>query len=254
MIRYRLAIAYDGTHYGGWQVQKNSLTIQEVLQKTLSKLLNQPIRIAGAGRTDAGVHALEQIAHFEVPEHIDQKKLFAGLFGCLPKDIRVLRIEEVPSSFHARYSAKQKTYQYRINPTGLVDPFERLYELTVFERFDIEPILEAIPLLLGKHDFTTFAHMATQGAASKDAVRDLYRIELIPKKEKLWIEFEGNGFLYKMVRNLVGLLLKVGSHKVSPLDIPTLLKAKDRRKAPQTAPAHALFLKKIEYGTLLKCP
>lgn len=242
--KYKLTIAYDGANYGGWQVQNNATSIQSLIQTALQTALRVPVDLTGAGRTDAGVHALGQVAHF-VAEQVDQARLHAALGGLLPPDIRILTIEPVADEFHARYSAKGKIYRYHLQFTP--NPFKRHHSMTVFHPVDREVLKRAAAYFIGTHDFSSFANQAHEGSAARDAVRTIDRIDLIDEPGGLCLEFEGNGFLYKMVRNIVGTLLDVCSGTFVPEDIPLILAAKDRRRAGKTAPAHGLFLVAVIY-------
>lgn len=244
---YKLNIAYDGTNYCGWQVQPNGLSIQEVLQKHLATIIRHPAHVTGSGRTDAGVHARGQVAHFHSDQPLNLRRLHHSLNGLLPGDIRVNSIEEVPLNFHARYSAIAKTYHYHLRLGHVQDPFQRLYSTQVHERLDLPLLKEAARHFLGTHDFSSLANEAHRGSASHDPVRTLYRLDVIEQDQNVRLEFEGNGFLYKMVRNIVGLLLDAASGKRPVGDIPAILAAKDRRQAGQAAPAQGLFLVQVRY-------
>lgn len=244
---YKLTIAYDGTEYCGWQVQPNGISIQQLIQEKISILLRNATTIIGSGRTDAGVHALGQIAHFHSAPILNLYRFHGSLNALLPPDIRILHIEEVPSSFHAQYSPIGKTYHYRLHLDHVQDPFKRLYSLHVREKIDLKNLKEAASLFLGTHDFTSFANEAHLGSASRDPIRTLKRLDAIEELGGIRLEFEGDGFLYKMVRNIVGTLLEIGAGKRSKDEVITILEAKDRKVAGQAAPPHGLFLVKVEY-------
>lgn len=244
MSRYRLMIAYDGTGYGGWQVQKNAPTIQKLVQQALETVLQHPTDLTGASRTDAGVHALGQVAHFDTEKTFLTPSLRLSLNALLPETIRILEVEPVSDEFHARYSAKSKIYSYHLHLDPILSPFFKLYRHQVFGSFDIALLKKAIPLLVGKKDFTSFANQSDQ----KDTVRDLYRIDLFEEEGGIRLEFEGNGFLYKMVRNLTGTLIEIAQHKLDITQIPLIFAAKNRKEAGQTAPAKGLFLNKVIYS------
>lgn len=244
MARYKLKISYDGTHYSGWQVQPNAPSIQETLETAFKRLIGEKVRVIGSGRTDAGAHALGQIAHVDFETPFPQDMLPRALNNYLPKDIRLIEATIVDSSFHAQYSAKRKVYHYHLWTERFVHPFVRLYRHHVSMPLDLEAIKEAFPYFIGKHDFTTFANV---GSSVKENVRQLYKLEMIPQEGGLRFEFEGEGFLYKMVRNIMGALIEVGLGRLSPKEIPQLLKAKDRRAAGRACPAHALFLMEVSY-------
>lgn len=246
MARYRMLIAYDGTNYGGWQVQPNATTIQETIQAVMKQILQEDCWITGSGRTDAGVHALGQVAHFDLSKAIDSKKLQISMNSLLPEDIRILSLEETEPDFHARYSAKKKIYHYHIT-IGVRHPFKRHYSTHFPYSLDIDLMKEASKHFIGTHDFTSFANEASAGSAAKNAVRTIDRIDIVPEEQGIRLEFEGNGFLYKMVRNIVGTLIEVAAARRSIEEIPLILKAKDRRKAGKAAPGHGLFLVKVDY-------
>lgn len=247
MTLYKMTIAYDGTDFGGWQVQPNALTIQELIEEKLSLVLQQKIEITGAGRTDAGVHALGQVAHFEAAEPIATKKLFLSLNALLPPSVQILSLEEAPVGFHARYSAKKKIYRYHLTLSTVQNPLDRFYKLHVKHPVDVARMMEGAKHLLGEHNFSAFANEQNFGAAGKNPVRHLYRLEFIPDSAGGYLEFEGNSFLYKMVRNIVGTLLELGGGKREPADIKAILTSQDRRLAGKAAPPHGLFLVQIDY-------
>lgn len=247
MNTYKLHLAYDGTNYNGWQIQPNATSIMEILEKALHAILREEVRLIGSGRTDGGVHALEQVAHFRTEQEVDTKRLFISMNGMIPHDIRLLQIEKVDSSFHAQRSAKRKIYHYHLCIGPIVRPFDRLYCTHIRDPIDIELLKEAAKRFIGTHDFKSFANSASKGAAGKNAVRTIFRIDVIETASGVRLEFEGNGFLYKMVRNIVGMMLSVAS-KRSPLEeIDHLFEAKDRRRSPKSAPARGLFLVKVIY-------
>lgn len=243
---YRMVIAYDGTDYGGWQIQPNATSIQSVLQDTLARILQEPVMVTGSGRTDAGVHALGQVAHFTVSKEIDKSRVLASLNSLLPKDIRVRLLEDAPEGFHSRYSTKSKIYHYHIT-TGFRDPFRRRYTTYHPFPFNLEAVKKAAQCFVGTHDFTTFANESSAGSAARDPVRTIYRLDVIEEEHGYRFEFEGEGFLYKMVRNIMGTLLDVGSGKLTAADIKPLFQARDRRKASKTAAPEGLFLIRVDY-------
>jgi tRNA pseudouridine38-40 synthase len=244
-MRYKLTIAYDGTRYAGWQVQQNALSIQALIQQALQTALRHPLDLTGSSRTDAGVHARGQTAHFDSPVPFELVKLRLSLNALLPSDIRVLQIEPAAPDFHARYSACSKIYHYHLRLDPISDPFTKLYCHHVFGPSDLSKLRQAAPLFLGTHDFTTFANV--KEIPQTDATRTLTRLDLIEQKGGLRLEFEGDGFLYKMVRNITGTLLDVAAGKTVPDAIPSLFAARDRRKAGPTAPPHGLFLMEVIY-------
>lgn len=246
MPKYKLTIAYDGTSYGGWQVQPNATSIQALIQQALSTVLRTPTGLTGSGRTDAGVHAMGQTAHFVHDNPLLPNTLFS-LNGILPKEIRILSLEEVPDSFHARYSALGKTYHYHLHLDPIANPFTKRYAYHVPHRVDIALLRQAAAQLVGTHDFSAFANEQHKGSASKNGVRTLTRIECIEQENGMRIEFEGEGFLYKMVRNLVGTMLDISSGKIRLEALPEILASKNRKLAGRSAPAHGLFLMHVRY-------
>lgn len=247
MQRYKLIISYDGTDFSGWQVQSNAKAIQPLIQKALETSLRHPIDLTGSGRTDAGVHAMGQTAHFDSEVDFVQEKLLLSMNALLPKEIRIHAIEKVMPDFHARYSALSKVYHYHLHLHPISDPFFRLYRYRPQVPIDVKLLKEAIPHFLGTHDFTSFANEAYRGSASHDPVRTLVRLDAIDQDGGLRLEFEADGFLYKMVRNITGTLLDVGAKKIRPEEIPAILQVKDRRKAGMAAPPHGLFLMHVRY-------
>lgn len=244
---YKMTIAYDGTAYGGWQVQPNAVTIQEVLQDVMSTYFRCPMFTTGSGRTDAGVHALGQSAHFHASPGTDLRRLFRSLNGMLPHDIRILSIEPVAADFHARYSATKKIYRYSLTLGPLANPFTRLYSWHIPTKFDLEALTRAAKYFVGTHNFKSFTNTGYPEDREMDTVRTIYRLECIPTPDGLALEFEGNGFLYKMVRNIVGTLVDTASGKYSPDIIDQMLAQEDRRAAGRAAPPHGLFLVKVFY-------
>lgn len=246
-MKYKLLLAYDGTSYGGWQSQHNAPSIQGQLKKALETLLRTAVHPVASGRTDSGVHALGQVAHIDCPEILDKGKTLYSLNALLSPDIRVLALEKVPPHFHARYSAMSKVYHYHIYLGKILDPLRRRYLTHISYKIDLNLLTKASHHFLGTHDFTSFANEAHRGSASHDPVRTLQRLDIVRTGEEMRLEFEGDGFLYKMVRNIVGTLLDVASFKIPLEDIPAIFAAKDRRKAGRCAPPEGLFLMEVRY-------
>lgn len=243
--KYRMQIAYDGTAYCGWQIQPNGQSIQELIEQALQKILKEPTRLIGAGRTDAGVHAKGQEAHFTFPSELICSQLHYRLNGLLPRDIRIQDIFRTEENFHAQYSACSKEYHYNIWLEKVIDPFQRLYRHHFHDsRFQL-PLLQAgIQTFIGRHDFTSFANV---GGAMSSNIRTIFEIGLHHQEGGIRLEFKGDGFLYKMVRNIVGTLLDIATAKISVSDINTLFNSRDRRAAGPAAPAKGLFLMKVNY-------
>ena len=246
-MRLKMTIAYDGTMYSGWQIQPSAVTIQETIERALAVILPEPARIWGSGRTDAGVHAQGQVAHFILKHEIDLERFQRSMNGLLPPDIRILEVEVVPDQFHSQFSAKGKIYHYHISLGQCHIPFLRNYSALVRPPFDLDRLQKAIPHFVGTHDFTTFANSANQGCAAKNPVRTIYRIDMVPEEHGVRLEFEGSGFLYKMVRNITKALMDVATGKLESEMIPELFAAKNRRKIGAAAPARGLFLMKVIY-------
>lgn len=244
---YKMTIAYDGTNYSGFQVQPNGITIQEAIESKLSIILKEKVLIRGSGRTDAGVHAENQIAHFHFKEELDKKRLLYSLNALLPKDIRIKSIEDAQDTFHAQYSAIAKTYHYHLHLDQVADPFCQNYRWHIHETLDLTKLKDAAKLFLGTHDFTAFANESDRGSAAHDPVRTLLRLDLVEQKGGIRLEFEADGFLYKMVRNLTGFLVDVARGKRDSSEIPFILAAKDRTKSGPAAPPQGLFLMSVKY-------
>ena len=246
MNNYKLTVCYDGTRYKGWQKQGNTaLTIQGKLEEQLSRLIGEPIELAGCGRTDGGVHARAQVCSFHTSQPIDCGTLLAKLRETLPEDIGAVSAEEAPPRFHARLSCTEKTYVYRIWNSTAPDVFERRYRLSVPEALDLSAMERAAAYLCGEHDFAAFC-AARPG--KKSTVRNLKSIQLKRDGDELRLVFSGDGFLYNMVRILTGTLLDVGKGLRSPEQIPVILESRDRSLAGPTAPAKGLILWEVCYG------
>lgn len=247
MFKYKLTIAYDGTSYSGWQVQPHDLSIQQVLQKAMGIILKHPVVLIGSGRTDAGVHATGQIAHFNHVTEIDLYRFHNSLNSLMPHDIRVISIEPIALDFHAQYSAISKEYHYHLYLDNVMDPFQRHYRWHLHQSLDIDLLCQAASLFVGTHDFTSFANEAHRGTASKDPVRTLTRLDVVEELGGVRLEFEADGFLYKMVRNIVGTLVDVASGKRPMDDIVKIFAARDRRQCSMAAPPQGLFLIHVQY-------
>lgn len=245
MINYKMVIAYDGSRYNGWQKQGNTKdTIQGKLEKVLEKLEGREVEVIGAGRTDAGVHALGQVVNVKLESKINEEMLLQYLNQYLPEDIAVLSVKEVPMRFHSRLNATEKTYLYRIYRSEIPNPFIRKYTVTITEELDIEKMRMAAELLIGEHDFKSFCSLKK---SKKSTIRTLYSITIEEIEEEIRISVRGNGFLYHMVRIIIGTLLEVGTGKKKPEEIEQILEKRERQAAGKTAPAHGLFLKEVKY-------
>lgn len=245
MINYKMVIAYDGSRYNGWQKQGNTKdTIQGKLEKVLEKLEGREVEVIGAGRTDAGVHALGQVVNVKLESKINEEMLLQYLNQYLPEDIALLSVKEVPMRFHSRLNATEKTYLYRIYRSEIPNPFIRKYTVTITEKLDIEKMRIAAEFLIGEHDFKSFCSLKK---SKKSTIRTLYSITIEEIEEEVRISVRGNGFLYHMVRIIVGTLLEVGTGKKKPEEIEQILEKGERQAAGKTAPAHGLFLKEVKY-------
>lgn len=247
MKKYWIKITYDGTKYCGWQVQPNANSIQEEIQKALSIVLRSPIKINGSGRTDQGVHAKEQIAHFEIEDEINTPKVLLSLNGILPINIRIKELKEVDGDFHARFSAKAKIYHYHFWTEPVVDPMVYPYRLHMRKPFSKERVIDALDTFIGEKDFTSFANIRESNQKLHNPIRHIMRLEAFDQEGGFRLEFEGNGFLYKMVRNIVGVLIEIGQGRRDKKSIEGLFEKKDRKAIGMPAPAHGLFLQKVIY-------
>jgi len=234
MRNIKLTIEYDGTAYHGWQVQARDITIQEVIEKALSTMTQEKIRLAGSGRTDAGVHALGQVANFKTASKIPADGFFAGLNSLLPDDIVITACEEVDDDFHARFSAKIKTYQYRIFNRPSAVAIGRQYAWHIRKKLDMDAMQQAAEHIIGTHDFASFEGT---GSPRDHSTRTVIHAEFAETEDGyLLFEITANGFLRYMVRNLVGTLADVGLLKTTPDEFKQILKAKNRDLAGATAP------------------
>lgn len=243
--RYRLLISYDGTAYAGWQVQPNGISVQQVLEQSIKKGLGETVKLHGSGRTDQGVHAAGQVAHFDSSTKIPASKVAMVLNSILPADIRVLRSARVAPGFHSRKSAKSKEYRYFICNKPLLDPFMRLYRSHIRRPLDVRAMRQAARWLRGTHDFSSFCANPRQNIHSH--VRTIISLVITEKDGDICIKIRGDGFLYKMVRSIAGYLVRVGAGEVHPKSIKAVLDSKKRTAAVPTAPAAGLFLWKVTY-------
>ena len=244
MRRIFLEIACDGTNYCGWQAQKNGVSVQEVIDRALSKWLKEDIRTIGASRTDAGVHALGNVAVFDTKTRIPGEKYAFGLNSALPDDICIQRSFEVPSEFHPRFTETIKTYEYKILNKKFPDPTKRRDSLFYYGKLDCAAMNEGASYLVGPHDFKSFCSAGHEG---KSTVRTIYSATVEKENDMIYIEIEGNGFLYNMVRIIAGTLIEIGKGALKPKDMKRIIEARDRAAAGPTAPAHGLTLLRIEY-------
>ena len=245
MRTIKLVVEYDGTHYLGWQVQPKGSTIQEVLQEKLFSLTGERVHLMGSGRTDAGVHALGQVAHFKTKSLLDPQTIQRALNGLLPSDIVIQSVVEVDEGFHARRSSKSKVYEYRILNRNLRSAFHKGYAWHIPQKLNLKEMKKATRQLIGEHDFASFQSV---GSPQKTTFRKVNRAEWRRGRDGfLRFEIEANGFLKQMVRAIVGTLVEVGKGKIRSKAFRRVLDSKDRSKAGPTAPAHGLFLKEVKY-------
>ena len=244
MRNIKLVIEYDGTNYQGWQVQPNGPTVQEELETAIRRITGEQTRIAGAGRTDAGVHAVGQVACFFTSSGVPVEKMRGALNGVLPPDIVILEAEEVDSSFHARYSARSKLYRYTVLNRDVPPALERKRALFIPFRLDPAAMKEAGKKLVGTNDYSSFGCNAGR---DDNPIRTVLNVKVFRDGDYVIIEIEAVSFLYKMVRSIVGTLIDVGRGKVTPPEVEGILEDRDRCSASATAPAHGLCLMKVSY-------
>ena len=240
-----LLVAYDGTNYHGFQRQNNAVAVQNVLEEKLAMLFGETIELAAAGRTDTGVHAFGQVVNFFTSGKIPTDRIAYAANSLLPDDITVKEAWEADANFSARHSAKAKTYLYKIQRGKFRDPFLRNYAWHVKENLNLELMRDGLKLLEGVHDFSSFR---AAGGAPMSPVREIYEANLTEACDIVKISFYGNGFLYHMVRNMVGTLVTLGAGRMSLTRFNEIFEAKDRTKASPTAPACGLYLVKVEYN------
>ncbi len=243
-MRVKLVVAYEGTNYCGWQIQPNGITIEQVLNETLSSLLGEEITVTGASRTDAGVHSLGNVAVFETHTKMPAEKISFALNQRLPEDIVVQESCQVPEDFHPRFSKSRKTYEYRILNCRFRQPLERRTSYFYHYPLDVSAMQKAAAYLVGEHDFTSFASVHAQ---TNTYVRMIYALDVVREGGMIRIRVQGNGFLYNMVRIIAGTLIQVGAGIKKPEDMESILAGKDRELAGPTAPAHGLTMIGLEY-------
>ena len=244
MRNIRLTIEYDGKEFNGWQKQPNKLNIQGNLEKVISDLTKEEIEIIGSGRTDAGVHALGQVANFKTNSNIPIEKFAIAINSRIKQSIRIKKAEEVDERFHSRYNCKRKTYRYIINTSETGSAIYRNLEYNIKMQLDVKKMQEAVKFLVGEHDFSAFK---SSGTSSKSSVRTIYNAKVEQDGERIIIELTGNGFLYNMVRIISGTLVEVGLNKIKPEDITKIIESKNRQNAGKTLPPCGLYLVSVEY-------
>ena len=244
MRNIKLTIEYDGKDFNGWQKQPNKLNIQGEIERAIEIITGEQVDLTASGRTDAGVHALGQIANFKTNSNLPIEKFAVAINSKLKKSIRVQKAEEVEERFHARYNCRQKTYRYIINNTEEGSAIYRNLEYFVPIKLNVEKMKKAIKYFEGEHDFKGFK---ASGTSSKSSVRTIYKTNIEEKDGRIIIELTGNGFLYNMVRIIAGTLVEIGLEKIKPEEITEIINSKDRTKAGKTLPPYGLYLVKVEY-------
>lgn len=246
MKRVRIVVAYDGTNYCGWQIQPNGITVEEVLNREISRLTGEDIHIIGASRTDSGVHALGNVAVFDTESRIPPERMAYAINQRMPEDIVIVRSEEVPADWHPRYrDGITKTYEYHIYNQSVPNPLKRRYSTYISFPLDVGRMREGAAYLAGEHDFASFCNVRTNAS---DTVRTIYDICITSAGPDITIRVRGNGFLYNMVRIIAGTLIRVGRGFYAPEKIKDILDAKERTADGATAPPNGLVLVEIDYG------
>ena len=244
MRNIKLTIEYDGREYNGWQKQPNKLNIQGEIEKALSTITGEEIELNSSGRTDAGVHALGQVANFKTNSNIPVEKFPIAINSKVKKSIVVKSAEEMPERFHSRYNCKKKTYRYIINNSEYGSAIYRNQECHIPQKLDIDEMKKAIKFFEGEHDFKGFK---ASGTSSKNSVRKIFKAKLNTEGDRIIIELTGSGFLYNMVRIISGTIVDVGLGKIKSEDIPDIILSGDRKRAGKTLPPQGLYLLKVEY-------
>lgn len=247
MKRYRIDLSYDGTNYAGWQIQPNGLTVQQVLEETLRELTGQAVKVHGSGRTDQGVHARCQVAHFDLRRELPLDAVTKGLNGLLPRDIRILRARQVPPAFHARRDVVEKEYRYFIHNAEIMPPCLRLYRAHARRKLDLAAMQAAAALFAGRHDFAAFTANPRRHVAS--TVRTVWECAVRKSGAQVVIVVRGEGFLYRMVRSLAGFLIRVGEGRVASAETAGVLDSRQRTARVPTAPPQGLFLWNVKYDS-----
>ena len=241
----RLVIEYDGKDFNGWQKQNDKLNIQGEIERAIEIITGEKVELIASGRTDAGVHALNQIANFKIDKNINIEKLPYALNSQLKKSVRIKTAELVDNEFHSRYHAKKKTYRYVINNSSQGSSIYRNLEYNFPLHLDEKLMQEAIEYFIGEHDFKAFK---ASGGSTKSSVRTIYNASVRREGERIYIELTGNGFLYNMVRIIAGTLLDVGLGKIKPEEVKEIIESKDRSRAGKTLPPNGLFLVNVDYN------
>lgn len=244
MRNIKLTIEYDGREFNGWQKQPNKLNIQGSIERAIEEITGEKVDLNASGRTDAGVHALGQVANFKTDSNLPIDKFPIAINSKLKKSIRILNAEEVDDRFHSRLTCKRKTYRYVINNTTVGSAIYRYLETHIPQKLDVNEMSKAVKYFEGEHDFKAFK---ASGTSSKSSVRTIYEAKVYKIDEKIYIELTGNGFLYNMVRIIAGTLVDVGLGKIKATDIPDIITQGKRELAGKTLPPNGLYLVKVEY-------
>lgn len=242
-MRVMLRIAYDGTNYSGWQIQPDAVTVEGIVRDSLKKIFKADIITAGASRTDAGVHSYGNLAVFDADTHMPAEKISFALNSYLPDDIRIISSCEVEPGFHPRNMKCRKTYEYKIWNDRVENPVMRLYSHFCHVKLDVDAMKKACTYFIGEHDFSSFC---ASGSQVRDRIRTIYDLHVERENSLITVRVTGNGFLYNMVRIIIGTLIRVGEGKTAPSEIPGIIEAADRRYAGPTAPAKGLALVEIQ--------
>lgn len=246
MRNIKLTIEYDGKEFNGWQKQPSKLNIQGTIEQAIKTITGEDVDLQASGRTDAGVHALGQVANFKTNSNIPIEKMSIAINCNLKKSIRIVKAEEVEERFHSRLSCKRKTYRYIINNREIPSAIYRNLETHIPYKLDIEKMKQAVKYFEGEHDFKAFK---ASGTSSKSSIRTIYKAEVLKMpNNRIYIELTGNGFLYNMVRIIAGTLVDVGTGKIKPEDIEKIIESKDRINAGKTLPPQGLYLVCVNYN------
>ena len=240
----KCTVAYDGYNYAGWQKQENALGIQTIIEEALEKIQKKPVEIVASGRTEAQVHALGQVFHFQSAMDMQPCQYVKAMNALLPQDIRIQSAEIMADDFHARFSCKSKQYAY-IATYDVTDPFAYRYKAPLYQKLDMEKMLEAATYLIGKHDFTSFS--SSRIDPRKPRIKTIRRIEIENADKDVHFLFEGNGFLRYQVRMMTGTLIEVGKQRIQPLDVQHMLLEKNKEVCRYNAPPQGLYLMKVRY-------
>lgn len=245
MQRFKTCVSYDGAKYSGWQVQPRDVSVQGTIEAALKELSGEIVKVHGSGRTDQGVHARHQFAHFDLEKKFSGKALRRALNALLPDDIRILNAVKVPDSFHARYSAVSKEYRYFIFNAEVMPPMVRAYRTHVRSALDIGAMQLVAKQLVGEHDFSAFS--ASGNKSIDNYVRNLFELKVSKRGSEIVITAKSNGFLYKMVRSIAGCLIKAGKGQITPKQVAEVLKSRKRTQHVETAKPQGLFLWNVSY-------